>query len=148
MNKSILVTGSLGQERLDYIANYLNNFFTNIKEEITIYDSTYGFVKYSHFDNCKYFSVDNTLSFIDYLKTLKERNNKSKLNLVFEAYAGLFYTKSNLILIEDILNNKDLYNLDILVSSRHIDFIPDTLKNLFTDKISFKEEVTPISNGK
>jgi len=148
MNKTTLVTGSLGQDRLNYLNEYLDNYFKTKSDQITIYDSTYGFIKYSHYSNCNYFSVDSTISFIDYLKTIKDRNSENKMYLILEAYAGLFYSKSNLEIIEDILLNKDKYNLEILMSSRHIDFIPEKLIGLFTDKITFKEEVTLLANTK
>lgn len=136
-----LITGGKGPERQNYIINYLERELNNNDiNSIVIYDATYYLVKYSHNSKVKYFSVDTVLSYLNELGNIKDNSV-----IIADCYAGLMYSKTNIDKYLELFNNQ---NIDILLSSRHRDFVPEILLNRIDEIIEIEDYITPLANTK
>jgi len=143
-----LVSGGIGPERVDYVKKYLDDLINDKEEKnIIIYDATYGLVSLAKYPFVKYFCVDSVLKYIEILGTISNSDHNIKTYIVSDCYAGLFYSSENRNILKDLIINKDKYNIEIVLVARHIDFIPEEISNLITDRLEFKETNTVLANN-
>jgi len=145
MNKTILCSGGVGPERVEFLNSYLDKLINDgMDKEIIIYDATYYFVKYAKYDYIHYYCVDSVVGYLNKLKEIK--NIQKKVYVISDVYAGLFYSKENKELIKDLILNKD--NIEILLLARHIDFVPKEILDLINTKVTYQEINTVLANTK
>lgn len=147
MSKTIILSGGNGPERTEFIKKYLD---TQIKDgDFIIYDYTYALVSYNENSNVSYFCIDTCLSYIKKLNELieqKESGNKTNIFIVTDAYGGLMYQGNMKPLFLKFLKNKELWNINILMSCRHLEYIPQELIDLFDEVIEYKDINGVLSN--
>lgn len=144
MGKAIVVSGGNGPERTQVINNYIES---NLNDgQIIIYDYTYALISYSHYENVSYFCVDTCLSYIDKLSSIlakKQAGDSTKIYIITDAYGGLMFQGNVKKIYASFLKNKEAYNLNILMSCRHLEYIPEDFLPLF-DKIVKYDDINGI----
>ncbi len=147
MGKTVVLAGGNGPERTKIIKKYIDGKLRDGR--VVIYDYTYGLISYNKFENVDYFCVDTCLSYIDKLSEIlndKENGDKSKVCIVTDAYGGLMYQGNMTKLFSAFLKCKDEYNVEILMSCRHLEYVPDYLQKLFDEVIEFDDINGVLSN--
>lgn len=148
MRKSIAIYGGEGLERMNLIKQYLDKVISENLNTI-IFDSTYSFVSYSSIVKVKFFCVDTTLSYLKYLKEVlesKRNGNIDEIIIFSDAYAGFMYSKANKDIFLELLKNKETYNITLIMSSRHKEYIAEDLLHYFDEIIEFKDDKSILCN--
>jgi len=147
---SKLVSGGEGPQRFNYTKERLDEVISlNQNKEIIIYDATYQLVSYISNPCVSYYCVDSVVAFVDKMKeeiARKKADSSYKTYLFCDAYGGFMFAKDNHKMFMDILNNKELYNFEILMSARHMDFVPEDFVDKFDETIRLDEIYTKLSN--
>lgn len=147
MNKSFVLSGGSGPERTEIIKNYLDSAVND--GEIIIYDYTYGLSTYSHRENVSYFCVDTCNAYIGKLTELldkKKNGDKSPVCIVTDAYGGLMFQGNMKGLFMPLLENKNEYNVSVLMSCRHLEYVPEKFIQFFDDVVEFDDINGVLSN--
>ncbi len=142
-----MLAGGNGPVRTGIIKKYIDSKLSDGR--VVIYDYTYGLISYNKFDNVDYFCVDTCLAYIEKLSEIlnaKESGNTDKICIVTDAYGGLMYQSNMTKLFSAFLKNKDAYNVEILMSCRHLEYVPDYLQKLFDEVVEFDDINGVLSN--
>ncbi|MCQ2409415.1 MAG: hypothetical protein MJ068_02580 [Clostridia bacterium] len=147
MNKSFVISGGSGPERTEFVKKYLDSAVND--GEVIIYDYTYGLSTYAEKENVSYFCVDTCSAYIDKLTELLERKNfgdKTPVYIVTDAYGGLMFQGNMKALFVPILENKNEFSISVLMSCRHLEYVPERLVSLFDDVIKYEDINGVLSN--
>jgi len=147
MSKTIILSGGNGPERTEFIKKYIDTQLNN--GQLIIYDYTYALIVYNQYDNVSYYCIDTCLSYINNLeKILKEKKdgNNDPIYIITDAYGGLMFQSNMKKPFIDFLQNKDSYNINILMSCRHLEYIPEEMIKLFDEVIEYKDINGILSN--
>jgi len=150
MITSSLITGGNGPQRLDYTRSQIDKLISlEGKKEIIIYDATYTLICYINNSDVSYFCVDSVVSYVEKLKDIVERKKTDasyKTYILTDAYGGFWFAKENKTLFLEILENQEKYNIEVVMSARHMDFVPEEFINHFNKVVALDEIYTPLNN--
>jgi len=141
MNKSIIISGSNGPERIKQFKELIDIAISSNDGDIVIYDATYGLVSYNKYENVSYYSVDTVNP---YKNKLKELVNSNKKTYIFsDAYAAFMLSKENVDMFKHFLTSD---NFVVVFSARHLSFVHEDLISLFKEKRELDDVYTVLSN--
>lgn len=147
MIRTIILAGGEGPDRSKYIKQYIDSNLT--KGDIIIYDYTYSLITYNKHENVAYYCVDTCLAYLNKLnELLKEKvsKNTKEIYIVSDAYGGLFFQANVRSIFDELLKYKEDYKINILLSTRHLDYIPKEYIDSFDKVIDYKDINGKLSN--